>query len=487
MKVNRVKAFIASTLNHSLIVSALMVAPVITASVAGQVAPGQTWLTAGSAQAQELIQPASEQAAPRRIPGVSQDLIRRLTEVQVYLEPDPEEHPGREPDLDRAEEMLQRIARDMDRFNPFEQAQVHQYMAQLHFARDETARLIESFEAIVSKSPQIPTGLEAGAYQTLGQLYAQEERFEEALDAYRSWASLVTTIDSEQYYMLSYLFYQLGDLERAIVHVNAAVSRAEERGQVPQENWLVMQRALFFEQENYPALLTVIEKLVRHYPKLSYWDQLSSIYGLLERENDRLHSLEALYLMGGVERESMLIALASMFLERDVPYKAAKILHRGIYEDETIEPTADNLEMLANSWSLAQEAQRSLVEIEKAAAKSNKGDLFARLSAIYTINERYEEAIDAGEAALARGVSRSDQVYLRIGTAHVSLEQYDEAIEALEQAAKDKRSQETAEQWIGYAKREKERQERQRREEEAAQQPVETPAFPEEALTQPAG
>src|SRR5690554_3089605 len=137
MKVNKVKAFIASTLNHSLIVSALMVAPAITASVAGLIAPEQTWLKVGNVQAQELIQPASESPAPRRIPGVSQDLIRQLTEVQVYLEPDPEEHPGREPDLDRAAEMLQRIMRNMDNYNAFEQAQIHQYMAQLYFAREQ--------------------------------------------------------------------------------------------------------------------------------------------------------------------------------------------------------------------------------------------------------------------------------------------------------------------------------------------------------------
>jgi tetratricopeptide (TPR) repeat protein len=487
MIVNKVKAFVSRTLSHSLIVSALMVMPVVAASVVGVIAPEQAWLKTGTVHAQGLIQPAAEPPAPRRIPGVSQDLIRRLTEVQSYLEPDPDEHPDREPDLDRAMQLMQRITRDMDRYNSFEKAQIHQYLAQIYFARDQTDRLIESFETIVAQSPEIPAGLEAGAHQTLGQLYAQEERFEDALASYRRWAGLVTRIDSEQYYMLSFLFYQLDNLDRAIAHVNEAVRQAESRGRVPQENWLVMQRALYFEKEDHEALLEVLKKLVRHYPKLSYWEQLSSMYGILERENDRLHSLEALYLMGGVERERMLIALAAMFLERDVPYKAAKILHQGIYEDESIEPTADNLEMLANAWSLARESRRSLVEIERAAAKSDKGDLYARLSAIYTLNERFQDAIEAGHQALERGVSRSDQVYMRIGTAHVSLEQFDEAIEALEQAAKDKRSQEMAEQWIGYAKREKERKERQKREEEEAAQPVEAPAFPDEPTAQPAG
>lgn len=466
MKVTNARAFFKNALNRSLLASALLVAPLVSTTVMNEIAPDQTWLSVGQAQAQ-LIKPSTEQQEPRRVPGVSQDLIKKLTEVTAVIEPDPEEQPGVEPDLQRGLRMLQEIAEDMDEYNAYEQAQVHQYLANVYYQLDRPEKTLENFEAIVSKSPQIPTGLETNSWLFLSKLHMQEENYQKAINAFEQWAKMVNSINADDYYFASLLFYNMGNEDRALTHVNEAVRIAEEAGKTPDENWYSMQRLLYYNKEDFANMAKVLEKMVRDYPKVSYWRQLSDTYSMLERYDDRLYSLEVVYLLGGLDSERILISLASQYLDKEVPYKAAKILNKGIYEDEYIEPTADNLEMLANAWSMAQEAEKALVEMEKAAAKSDEGDLYARLAAIYTINERYQDAVDAGEEALEKGVSRSDQVYLRIGTAYANLEEYDQAIEALKQAAKDKRSRETAQGWITYVEKEKARVERAEAEREA--------------------
>ncbi len=465
--VNKVKATIAGTLNRGLLAAALIAAPAVSTVVADAFAPEATW-TFGTVAAQGLIEPASQPPEPRRVPGISQRLNEELSEVQSFI--DPEEDSGKKPDLGEALKLLQEMESKISEYNAYEQAQIYNFLANVHFQQDNMSRTIDAFEEVVARSPQIPTGLETGTWQVLGKLHMQEENFEAALDAFENWTNLVTSINADQYYTFSLLFYQMGQEDRALTHVNKAVSMTEADGEVPEENWFAMQRLLYFEKEDYQSTAEVLEKMVRHYPKVSTWRQLSDMYSLLEQFDRRLHTLEVVYLLGGLDKENILLSMASMYLDREVPYKAAKVLDKGIYEDEIIEPTARNLELLANSWSLAQETEKSMVEMEKAAEKSDEGDLFARLSAIYMLNDRYEQSVEAAKEALDKGVDRPDQVYLRMGTAYVNLEQYDEAIKVLKEAAKDKRSEAAAKQWIDYSEKEKAREEEQRRQEERYQE-----------------
>jgi len=458
MKVNNVKTVAAVLARRSLMTAALVVAPAMSSLFVGALAPAElgVWQL-GQVQAQELIKPATERPETRRVPGLKQSLNEDLSEVQELVDPQEE---GNKPNLPRALEKLQDMEDEIDSYNPYEQAQIFNFLANVHFQLDNMDKTIEYFRKVVANSPQIPTGLEASSWQVLGKLHMQEEEWDQALEAFNNWAAMVNSISASQYYSLSLLFYQMGDLDRALVHVNQAVNMHEQDDKVPEENWYAMQRLLYYEKEDYFSTIEVLKKMVRHYPKISTWRQLSDLYSLTEQFDRRLHTLEVVYLLDGLDKENVLLSLASMYLERDYPYKAGKILNRGIYESEIIEPTSDNLQLLANSWSLAQETDDALVEMEKAAEKSDDGELYARLAGLYTLQERYDDAIEAGEEALERGVDRPDQVHMRIGTAYVNMGEYDKAIESLRVAAKDKRSQQAARQWIRYSEKEQEREER---------------------------
>ena len=272
------------------------------------------------------------------------------------------------------------------------------------------------------------------------------------------WTDYVSEIKPEQHYLFGTLYYQLEDSKNALLNINEAVRAQEAAGKVPQESWYGLQRGLYFEKEDYKNGVVVLEKLVRHYPKASYWRQLAQVYGILERDKQKLSALETAYLMGGVTGEKDLVILASYFLEAEVPYKAAKVLDKGINKDKSIEPTAKNLELLANSWRAAAEYDKSLVEMEKAARKSDDGNLLHTLATLYSLNDRFEDAIEAGNAALKKGkLKRRDQALLAIGNAELSLGKFDAAIKSFKEAAKDERSTNLAKQYITFAEREKER------------------------------
>lgn len=447
------KEAMLGTVGKTLLVGVLAVAPMMSTLVADAVAPGQTYVKLGVAHAQ--VKAKNKTFEQRRLPGVSQDFAKDLIEVSSLLQPDLEVDPNAKPNPDRALEVLNRVLRRLDKLNPYEVAQLYQYMAYSYYGKEDYVRARQNFEKVLAQSPNIPVSLEASTVKTLAQLYGQEENYKKAIELMIKWTDYVSEIRPEEYYLFATLYYQVNDMQNALVNINEAVRIQEAADKVPQESWYSLQRGMYFEREDYKNGVVVLEKLVRHYPKVSYWRQLSQIYAILNREKDKLAALETTYLMGGLTEERDLIVLASYFLEAEVPYKAAKVLDRGINKDKSIDPTAKNLELLANSWRAAADYEKSLVEMEKAAQKSQDGDLLHTLTALYTANDRYKDAVRVGKQALGRTVKRRDQVHLAIGAAQLELGDFDEAVKSFKEAAKDERSKKLANQYATHAEREK--------------------------------
>ncbi len=433
--------------------------------VINAVSPGQGWLTGGVAQAQ-LIRPGSPEVETRRIDGMRERTNNRLAEAQEFLQPPEDEttgEPTAEPNPTAALRILNDMARNAQDYNPFELAQIYRLMAFAYYMQDDIPRSIEYFERVVAQSPGISYQLEVATLDQIGRLYAAEENYTKAMEVMRRWAAMTNSINADQYYFLAQLLYQMDDAANSLLHVNEAIRMHEAANRVPQENWLVMQRVLYYEREDYVNATGSLKKLVRHYPSHEYWRQLAVMFNLLERQADQMHAMEANYLQGGLTSERDLMNLARYFMSADVPYKAAKVVSKGIYEDETIEATADNLEFLANAWRQAEEIRRSLVELERAAQKSSDGELFARLASLYLLDGQYEASARAGERAIREGgLGRPDQTWLIIGMALVNSHKFDEAVEAFEEAKKDDRSKDAAQARIAYTESERVRYERAR-------------------------
>jgi tetratricopeptide (TPR) repeat protein len=97
--------------------------------------------------------------------------------------------------------------------------------------------------------------------------------------------------------------------------------------------------------------------------------------------------------------------------------------------------------------------------MEEAAAKSDTGELYARLGNIYLDSDQYDEAIRAINKGLSRGgVKRPDTARLVLGMAYFNDKQYDKAREAFTAAGRDERSEKYAAQWIKYLDSELDRQ-----------------------------
>ncbi len=441
-----VKTAVTRIVRNALFAAPILLAPALTGVVLQDSALAK-YATTGVAFAQD-DKPKNTQKT-RKTPALRENVYKKLAEIQVFADAG---------DWNGALKELNDVKEDSSKWNGYELAQLNNYYGFVYYSLERYAEALRAYERVVSNPDDIPVGLETATLYTMAQLYFIQEDYTKAIEVLTRWMEASPIVGADAYVLRGQAYYSLNNFNKALPDINWAVNDYESKGKVPKENWFALQRAIYYEKGDNKKVVQILEKLVKHYPKASYWRQLGGMYGAVNRERDQLHALEAAYLMGAVTNDKELLNIAYLFLGEEVPYKAAKIIDKGI-KDKRIEPTSKNLETLAAALRMAQEVKESLPVMERAAAKSDTGDLYARLAGIYLDNDMFDKAIDSGEVALKRkGIKREDQLQIVLGMSHVNKKQYDSAIKAFKKAAEDKRSAKFARQWIQYAESERERE-----------------------------
>ena len=168
--------------------------------------------------------------------------------------------------------------------------------------------------------------------------------------------------------------------------------------------------------------------------------------------------MEAAYEQGFLDRSSELVTMSYLYLNAEVPYFAASVIEKG-FGDELVDDKSKNYELAGSAWAQAREVAKSIPMMEKAAAKSDEGELYVRLGNVYLDGDQFAKAADSVSKGLKKGgVKRPDQARLVLGMAYFNLGEYNKARKAFRDAGKDERSEKYAKQWIAYVTSEEQRQ-----------------------------
>jgi tetratricopeptide (TPR) repeat protein len=285
-------------------------------------------------------------------------------------------------------------------------------------------------------------------------------------------------VTAQSYSLLGQAYFQTGDYKKAMSSMETAVSMAEEEGYKPRENWYVILAACISElkdqigeKESLLRQVDIYEILVNLYPKKLYFIQLGGAYGQLDRERDYMITLKAAYQKDFLDKESEYLALTQLLLLNKNPYWAAEVLVDGqkkmvtIVDEKTkeekivpvVKDTEKNLKLLADSWRMAQEIDKAIPVLEKAAKISKDGQSYVLLGNLYLSEDKVTEAVDSIKKGLDKGkVKNLSQVYLTLGQAYFELQEFDEARKNFRIAARDKtkKIKTQANNWLKYTENE---------------------------------
>ncbi len=342
--------------------------------------------------------------------------------------------------------------------NSYELANLWNFYAFIYYSKDLYENAIDAYKNVL-KQPDIPEAMEVNTKYSLAQLYFVIEDYNKAIEALENWFKVAINPSPGTYILLGQAYIQTKQYDKALIKIEQAIKVAQSQGKQIKENWYVLLRYLYNEKNDNPKQLEVLQILIKQWPKKEYWIGLAGMYGEMDQEDLQLHAMETAYTQGLLNRESELVSLAQMLAASGVPYKAAKIMDKGI-KGKIIEPTSRNTERLGEFWRRAQETTKALPKLEKAAAGAENGEPYFRLAYIYYSLDRFADCVNAAQQALKKGGLRQPmEAQLLLGQSLFYEKQYDDARDVFKEILadtdkKNSRSRKTANQWLRYMERE---------------------------------
>jgi len=374
-------------------------------------------------------------------------------------------------DLVKAKNVLTRMQSDQG-LTESDKAQMYYYFAYIDSINEDLKSAKRNYLKFLSIEDADPR-LKSNVISMLGQLSYSEGNYKTAIDYMEQWISMEANPSSLGFDIIAASYWQLKDKKKALKFSERALCVAKANKSKPKESTYNLLIALYNENERIKDMLPLFEELVRFYPKKRYWTQLSGVYGELKEEKKQLSSLEAAHDQRLLDKETEYVSLYQLLMRAEAPLKAARVMQYGI-EKEFVKENEKHLKYLAQGWHMAQELDKAEPVYEKAAIKSEEGELYVFLGQIYLATDRYKKAKQALQLGLKKGKLKDPvTVNILLGQVAYELQDFEDATKFFRTAIdrlsdikiKDKEAREKKQDklrtqalnWLTYTEKEKRR------------------------------
>jgi tetratricopeptide (TPR) repeat protein len=390
--------------------------------------------------------------------AVSKDVYERIQKAQEAV--DAEDYKG-------GLRMLNNLY-NPDKLTEYEQANVLNYIGYIYYNMEDMANAIRTYEKLLA-IPSLELQMAKQTTFTMAQLLTVEENYAKALSTIDKWFVLEPNPAPEPFILKAQIHYHLNQYQAMVQPIEAAMQVALNRNKPVKENWWGLLNFAYFQQENYEKVRDIQKTLLQSWPKKRYWKSLAGAFTELGQDEKLIYAYDAAYTQGMLEKGTEFVTMAQLFLQAEVPYKAATLLEEKMTAG-VVDKSAKNYRLLSQAWQLSMEDQKAIPALTSAAALSTDGDVDARLANSYLNVGDYANCVTAAKTAVRKGGLKSpDNIQISLGMCLYNQQKYSDAKKAFREAAKVPRSQRTSGQWIRVIDAEIERNRQIRLAEEAAQ------------------
>ncbi|TFH73176.1 hypothetical protein E3V39_08035 [Gammaproteobacteria bacterium LSUCC0112] len=412
----------------------------------------------------------SEQSGQRQPPPtrssdtLSDRVYRAIAEIQEMMTP---EDTTEQPDLVGAKRALDALNERYDSLNDFEKSTLMNFYTNYYLATDDIPNAMATFEKILLIE-NLREEQRLRALLSLGQLYASEERYDEAITTLGQWRDLSVDENATVFQILALAYYNKQDYRQAIPHLISHMDMLRAEGRELGKNIYGLLNLMYIELEDYNSAYDVTKTMVGLFDEASDWRNLAAIYGYLDDDAKRVQTLELTYRKGYFANEGDYLNLAQSLAGMDAPARGIKILEDGM-EKGVVEENDANLRRLTQMYIMASEFQGALEPAKRLSELANDGEAWDYLGYVYLMNRDYANAATAMQTALERGgLENRGEVQLSLARALVELDRFDEALAAAESARAS--GQNNAAQFVTFVRSSKDRHEAlQKRKQESIQ------------------
>lgn len=398
----------------------------------------------------------------RRVPTLRSKVYEQLARAQALADEAGALSKGENSSPEVAAQKLQEAIAVLDEveskassMNSYELAMLYNFYGFIYYNDEQYDKAVQSFEKVVEQQP-IPESFELSTLFSLAQLHLMQGNYADSIKFLERWEALTPgKIPPKNKVLKAQAYYQNKQYTESAEYITQAIAEHEAEGMVPDEGWLILQRAVYYELKQPEKVKDILVKMVQLFDDPKYWIQLAGMYGELGEERKQLAMMETAYQRGFIETSGDIFNLAQLYYYHRAPYKGAKLMEQAM-QDGVLEKNLRNLRFLGQSWSLAKENEKAIPAMQQAAELSDDGELDAQLAQIQLNQENWDEALASADNALQKGGLRNQGlVHLIKGMALYNKKQYALALNELAEAEKHGKSRAMAQQWKKFVESEK--------------------------------
>jgi len=408
------------------------------------------FIAIGSANAQKAAK--QEERAKRdrqetkQAQAVSKEVFEKIQKAQELVDTK---------DYDDALKILNRL-KNSGKLTEYELQNVLNYLGFVYYNMDKITEAMRAYGEMI-KIPSIEPQILKSTVYTMAQLNTMEENYSEAVKLLDQYFILEINPAPGPYILYAQNLYQMDKYAEMVKPIETAMEIAVERNKPVKEDWYVLLNFAYFQQENYAKVRDIQKTLLMSWPKKRYWFSLAGAYTELGEDDNLIYAYDAAHTQGLLEKEAELFTMAQLYLQAEVPYKAATLLDAEM-ETGRVGKTAKTYRLLSQAWTLAQEDEAAIPALQEAARLSDEGELNLRLGNAYLNLGKYGDCVKSVRDGLRKGGIKSpDNAQISLGMCLYNLQKYKEATTAFTEAAKTKRSRRITSQWIAVIKSDIER------------------------------
>ena len=378
--------------------------------------------------------------------GITQKTYEAITEIQALLEAE---------QWQAAREAL--LALLEKKLNGYERAHALNMLGYTYFNDENYDQALASFQEALTQ-PGLPITQVRALLTTTSQVCLAAERYEDAEKyALELLAQEEAHPQPQSQIILAQAYIGMEEWQKAVSPLKKAIKMQVDAGAKPRENWMLMLSSVYYSLEDYESMRDILYQMVELYPAERYLINLAALHGQLGDTDKQLALIESLLDEQRLEKSYHLMSLVNLFLAKGMPFKAADLLQREMASGR-IETTQQHLEMESQAWYLAGEEDRAIPPLERAAALSDDGELYLRVARLYMDSYQWQPAEKAARKALQVGGLRDEGgAWLVVGMALARGDELEAARKAFLQAAEHEKSEQWAQQWLGFVDSEQRR------------------------------
>jgi len=339
------------------------------------------------------------------------------------------------------------------RRNSYETAMTWNMVAYVEFNRENYDAAVVAYREVL-KTKKLPESLEQTTLYSIAKLYLVQEQYKKALVSLNEWFGVVSgssqKIGPESYVLRAQMHYQLENYDAALPDVKKAISLVREQKKQPRENWLLVERAVYYQNKDFKSMERCLKDLIALYPKPQYWVQLSAVYNELGKPEKELSVLETAYEQALLGKESQVVSLAQAMLTLEVPYKSAQVMLKGLKEG-VVEENGKNLSLLGDALMIAKEYEQAITVMTQAAGFTQAGKDYYKLAQIHTERQEWKLALSSVKKAIIdEEFTQEANAQVLKGLVLFNLEKLTEAKDAFTAAKAFEKTEKAANQWLAF-------------------------------------